>query len=100
MGSDARNSASAFLFGPAGKPLTLRDLPSSKAAHWTPRRKAEVVHAVRTGLLSLDEAGARYALSREEFSTWVNEFDNFKRFESLRDEQVKSRKRVIAVPYH
>src|SRR5690348_4483504 len=100
MGSDARNSASALLFGPAGKPLTLRDLPSSKAAHWTPRRKAEVVHAVRTGLLSLDEAGTRYALSREEFRSWADEFDNFERFGPVRVEPVKSRKRMIAVPYH
>ncbi len=37
---------------------------------WVPHRKAEVVEAVRGGLLSLDEARERYALSIEEFLAW------------------------------
>ena len=100
MGSDARHTAAAFIFGLNGKPLTLRDLPPSRAAHWTPRRKAEVVQAVRTGLLSLEQAGARYALSREEFSSWLNQFSNFELSEPARVAQVKSQKQVAAVPHH
>lgn len=100
MGSDARNSAFALLFGSNGKPLKLRDLPPSEAAHWTPRLKAEVVHAVRTGLLSFDEAGVRYALSREEFSSWEHKFYNSQQLGPTRAEEVKSGMRLKAAPYH
>jgi hypothetical protein len=41
------------------------------------RRKAAVVHAVRQGLISLDEACMRYHLSKEEFDTWQRLIDNF-----------------------
>ena len=37
-------------------PLTLADLPPASTRRWVIRRKAEVVAAVRGGLLSLDEA--------------------------------------------
>ena len=37
---------------------------------WVARRKAQVVKAVQTGLLSLDEALARYRLTIEEFASW------------------------------
>jgi Protein of unknown function (DUF1153) len=36
------------------------------------RRKAEVVAAVRRGLLSLEQACSRYALSAEEYLSWQN----------------------------
>jgi hypothetical protein len=39
------------------------------------RRKAEVVVAVRGGLLSFDEACERYALTSEEFLSWQQAFD-------------------------
>jgi Protein of unknown function (DUF1153) len=50
------------IIGPDGRRLTLADLPS----RWVIRRKAEVVAAVRGGLLSLQEACSRYALNLEE----------------------------------
>ncbi len=37
---------------------------------WVVRRKAEVVAAVRDGLIGLDEACERYRLSVEEFLNW------------------------------
>lgn len=37
---------------------------------WTIRRKAEVVAAVRGGLLTFDEACARYAIAMEELVSW------------------------------
>ena len=37
---------------------------------WVIRRKAEVVAAVRNGLIGLDEACERYRLSVEEFLNW------------------------------
>ena len=56
--------------GPDGKLLTLNDLPPPETQRWVARRKAEVVAAVRAGLLNLDEACARYNLSTEEFMGW------------------------------
>ena len=56
--------------GPDGNPLTLDDLPAPTTTRWVIRRKAEVVAAVRGGLLTLDEACARYGLSNEEFDSW------------------------------
>jgi hypothetical protein len=42
---------------------------------WVPHRKAEVVAAVRGGLMSLDEARKRYALSIDEYLSWQREID-------------------------
>jgi hypothetical protein len=59
-----------FVIGPTGARLTLADLPPPGAMHWVDRRKAEVVAAVRGGLISFEEARSRYMLSAEEFITW------------------------------
>ena len=42
--------------GPDGKQITLKDLPEPTIRRWVTRRKAEVVAAVRGGLLTLKEA--------------------------------------------
>ena len=65
-----RRSRISYVIGPDGNPLTLADLPSSNTKRWVIRRKAEVVVAVRGGLLSLDEACRRYTLTPEEFLAW------------------------------
>jgi len=57
------------VMGPGG-PLTAEDLPPPDIKRWTVRRKAEVVAAVRGGLLSLEEACSRYALNQQEFLSW------------------------------
>ena len=59
-----------YVIGPDGSPLTISDLPPSNTRRWVIRRKAEVVAAVRGGLLSLDEACTRCALPVEEFLSW------------------------------
>jgi transposase len=59
-----------YVIGPDGSPLTINDLPPPDTKRWVVRRKAQVVAAVRGGLLSLDEACARYGLSVEEFLSW------------------------------
>ena len=59
-----------YVVGPTGTPLTLRDLPPANTDRWVIRRKAEVVAAVRGGLISLEEACRRYTLSVEEFLSW------------------------------
>jgi hypothetical protein len=56
--------------GPDGKILTLDSLPPPNTQRWVARRKAEVVAAVRAGLLSLEDACRRYNLSTEEFMGW------------------------------
>ncbi len=67
---------SEMIIGPTGKPLTLKDLPPVDTKRWVIRRKAEVVAAVRGGLLSLDEACSRYHLTVEEFLSWQRAIDN------------------------
>ena len=59
-----------MIIGPSGRPLSLDDLPPPNTKRWVVRRKAEVVTAVRAGLLTLEEACARYHLSVEEFLSW------------------------------
>ena len=54
---------------------SVKDLPSPNTKRWVIRRKAEVVAAVRGGLLSLEEACARYTLTVEEFLSWQYSID-------------------------
>jgi hypothetical protein len=63
------------VIGPLGEPLTLADLPAPETKRWVVRRKAEVVAAVNGGLLTLDEALARYGLTLEEFASWQRAVD-------------------------
>jgi hypothetical protein len=51
-------------------PRTLADLPPADTERWVARRKAQVVAAVQAGLITLDEALARYRLTLEEFTAW------------------------------
>ena len=53
------------------------DLPPPETKRWVPRRKAQVVAAVRGGALTLDEACTRYALTVEEFLTWQHAIEKF-----------------------
>lgn len=64
-----------YVIGPDGSPLTVADLPPTGTRRWVIRRKAEVVAAVRGGLLSLDEACNRYTLTVEEFLAWQSSID-------------------------
>ncbi len=64
------NKGERYVIGPTGEPLTLADLPPAATDRWVIRRKAEVVAAVRGGLLTLDEACERYRLTNEEFIAW------------------------------
>ena len=64
-----------YVIGPTGAPLTLADLPPANTQRWVIRRKAEVVAAVRGGLLSLEDALERYRLTSEEFLAWQRSID-------------------------
>ncbi|MDD3837532.1 MAG: DUF1153 domain-containing protein [Phenylobacterium sp.] len=64
-----------YVIGPTGAPLTINDLPPPDTGRWVIRRKAEVVAAVRGGLLSLEDALERYRLTSEEFLAWQRSID-------------------------
>ncbi len=64
-----------FVIGPDGSPLSIADLPPPGTRRWVIRRKAEVVAAVRGGLLSLEEACKRYKLTVEEYLSWQRSID-------------------------
>ena len=49
-------------------------LPPASTRRWVAGRKAQVVEAVLSGMLRLDEALRRYELSIEEFSLWKRRF--------------------------
>jgi hypothetical protein len=72
---ETRAPRPAQVIGPLGEPLTLDSLPPPSTTRWVVRRKAEVVAAVNGGLLSVDEACARYTLSLEEFASWQRAVD-------------------------
>ena len=50
-------------------------LPSVTTKRWVIRRKAQVVAAVREGVLSLEEACGRYMLTVDEFVAWERAID-------------------------
>jgi len=64
-----------YVIGPDGSPLTTADLPSGNTKRWVIRRKAQVVAAVRGGLLSMDDACSRYMLTTDEFLSWQSSID-------------------------
>jgi len=65
----------SYVIGPDGSPLTVADLPPPNTRRWVIRRKAEVVAAVRGGLLSIEDACNRYRLTVEEFLSWQRSID-------------------------
>ena len=48
------------------------ELPPPDTKRWTARRKALVVEAVLSGMITIEEVCRRYALSVEEFLSWHN----------------------------
>jgi Protein of unknown function (DUF1153) len=64
-----------YVMGPDGSPLTIADLPQPGTKRWVIRRKAEVIAAVRGGLLSLEEACSRYMLTVDELLSWQSAMD-------------------------
>lgn len=53
-----------------GSRMTRSDLPPRNTRRWVARRKALVVTAVATGLVSEEEACEMYELSSEELHSW------------------------------
>jgi hypothetical protein len=61
--------------GPLGNRMTLDQLPPPETQRWVVRRKAEVVAAIRGGLLTRTEACGRYRISEEELQLWERAID-------------------------
>ncbi len=61
--SEALRPRVKYVIGPDGSLLKIADLPPTSTKRWVVRRKAEVVAAVRGGLISLEEACSRYTLT-------------------------------------
>ncbi|OZB16349.1 MAG: hypothetical protein B7X55_08115 [Rhodobacterales bacterium 34-62-10] len=57
---------------PDGSVMTRADLPPADTTRWVASRKAAVVRAVLCGLISRAEALERYALSDDEFDSWIS----------------------------
>ena len=85
-----------YVIGPDGSPLTIADLPPPSTRRWVIRRKAEVVAAVRGGLLSLEEACKRYTLTTEEFLSWQMSIDQHGLAHPLAARMPPLRPRVLA----
>jgi hypothetical protein len=68
-----------------GKPIIKLDglrskaaaLPAPSTKRWVIRRKAQVVSAVRKGVLSLEDACDRYMLTADEFAAWERDIDEY-----------------------
>ena len=66
---------SSHVLGPDGDVLTVADLPPKNLKRWVARRKAEVIAAVKGGLLTMPEACHRYGLSVEEYLEWQRHYE-------------------------
>ncbi len=69
------NSRPARIVGPSHEILTRESLPPADTTRWVASRKAQVVAAVETGLMTIDEVMRRYRLSLEEFYSWQRAMD-------------------------
>jgi hypothetical protein len=66
----------AHVIGPDGSILTMANLPPTHLKRWVARRKAEVIAAVKGGLLTMPEACARYSISSDEFLEWKRHYES------------------------
>ena len=55
---------------PDGSHLSIADLPPANTGRWVASRKAIVIKAVSSGLITKADACARWHISLEEFEGW------------------------------
>lgn len=58
-------------------PVEHADLPPANTRRWDTKRKAQVVEAVRSGCITLEQACDIYAMSVDEFLGWQSLFDRY-----------------------
>jgi hypothetical protein len=71
---DISEKRNAYVVGPDGLVLTPSNLPQTGRIRWAARRKAELIAAVSGGLLTMQQACQRYAISTEEFVVWERRY--------------------------
>ena len=76
MHNSAQHGPGAPTIG-ASPAITLDDLPPENTRRWVARRKATVVTAVRSGLITLEDACRRYTLSVEEYLSWERAIEKY-----------------------
>jgi hypothetical protein len=64
-----------YIIDPDGLRSKAAKLPPVTTKRWVIRRKAQVVIAVRNGVLSLEDACSRYMLTADEFAAWERAID-------------------------
>ena len=55
----------------------MTELPPTNTRRWVARRKAAVVTAVSSGMLTIEEACRRYQMSEEELLAWQRAFETY-----------------------
>ena len=70
------DSPDRAVIDPFGEPLTVDTLPPANTVRWSARRKAQVVCAVRGGLVSRPEACDRYGISDDDLFSWEKLLDD------------------------
>lgn len=75
MASSSIDTVPRTVIGPLGEPMTFDQLPPVDTARWVVRRKAEVLAAIRGGLIGRTEACMRYRISEEELRLWERAVD-------------------------
>ncbi len=66
----SEDSPGRTVIDPYGDPLTIDTLPPTDTVRWVPRRKAQVVCAIRGGLITRRDACDRYGISDAELLSW------------------------------
>lgn len=69
------NSRPTRIVGPNNRILTRETLPPADTSRWVAHRKAQIVSAVESGLMTIDEVIELYGLSIEEFASWQRAMD-------------------------
>ncbi len=69
------NSRPARIVGPNNQILDRDSLPPANTTRWVALRKAQIVAAVESGMISIDDVIQRYGLSIEEFAGWQRAMD-------------------------
>ncbi len=70
------NSPSRTVIDPYGEPLTVDTLPPADTVRWVPRRKAQLLCAIREGLISRQDVYDRYGVSDAELFSWEKLLDD------------------------
>lgn len=63
-----------YAIRPNGTKLYLHELPKPDSKRWTCAMKADVLTAVRDGLLTLEQACERYRMTVDEYLSWQRAF--------------------------